>query len=73
MGTNRNIDDRLSDRGAKLSGLTEEAAVAEALREYIHRRKQARVLELFGKINFDSEYDYKKARSRIVDVHPFSG
>jgi len=36
--------------------------VNEALREYIQRPRQAKVVELFGKIDFYSSYDYKKQR-----------
>jgi hypothetical protein len=38
--------------------------VTEALREYVQRRKQARILDLFGKVDFDPKYDYKKQRRR---------
>mgnify|MGYP006194917273 CR=1 FL=1 len=38
--------------------------VNEALREYIQRRQQARVIELFGKVDFDPQYNYKTQRSR---------
>ena len=65
MATNLAIDDRLIEQAVKLSGhKTKKAAVTEALREYIHRRKQARILKLFGKIDIDPKYDYKRARSR---------
>jgi len=43
---------------------TKKAAVTEALREYAHRRKQARILKLFGKLDIDWKYDYKRARRR---------
>src|SRR5512145_1842132 len=43
---------------------TKKDTVNEALREYIQRRRQAKVVELFGKIDFDSSYDYKKQRRR---------
>ena len=43
---------------------TKKATVTEALEEYIQRRKQVRVIDLFGKIEFDPEYDYKKQRRR---------
>ncbi len=36
----------------------------EALREYIQRRQQAKVVDLFGQIEFDKAYDYKKQRRR---------
>ena len=43
---------------------TEEATVNRALREIIARREQERPLELFGKLNWDDEYDYKRERTR---------
>ena len=39
-------------------------AVTQALEEYIQRRKQLKVLKLFGKIDYDPTYDYKKQRNR---------
>lgn len=65
MATNLAIDDGLIEQAVKLSGhKTKKAAVTEALREYIHRRKQAHILKLFGKIDLDPKYDYKRARRR---------
>ena len=65
MATNLAIDDRLIEQAVKLSGhRTKKAAVTEALREYIHRRKQARILKVFGKIDIDPKYDYKRERRR---------
>ena len=43
---------------------TKKATVTEALQEYIGRRKQARVADLFGTIDYDPKYDYKKQRQR---------
>jgi len=43
---------------------TKRVTVNEALREYIRRRKQKGVLKHFGKIPFDTDYNYKKARAR---------
>lgn len=65
MPTNLAIDDRLLDEAQRISGhRTKKATVTEALEEYIQRRKQARILELFGKVDFDMKYDYKKQRKR---------
>ena len=65
MATNLAIDDQLLEEARKIGGQkTKRATVNEALREYILRRKQQQVLELFGKIEFDSTYDYKKQRRR---------
>jgi hypothetical protein len=59
------IDDGLIEQAVKLSGhRTKKAAETEALREYILRREQARILNLFGKIDIDPKYDYKRARRR---------
>ncbi|HYO93746.1 MAG TPA: type II toxin-antitoxin system VapB family antitoxin [Polyangiaceae bacterium] len=43
---------------------TKRATVTEALNEYIQRRKQARIVELFGKVDVDPQYDYKAQRRR---------
>ena len=41
---------------------TKKAVVTEALQEYIQRHKQMKILDLFGKVDIDSDYDYKKQR-----------
>jgi len=38
--------------------------VTRALQEFIARREQRRVAELFGKLEWDSAYDYKAERAR---------
>jgi Arc/MetJ family transcription regulator len=43
---------------------TKKATVTEALKEYIRKRKQLEVLNLFGEIDYDDDYDYKKGRQR---------
>jgi hypothetical protein len=49
----------------KLSGeRTKAAAVTKALQEFIARRRQKRVLDLVGKLEWDADYDYKKERTR---------
>ena len=65
MPTNLNLDDHLLEEAWKLSGKrTKREAVNDALLEYVRRRKQRRVLELFGKLEWDAGYDHKKERSR---------
>jgi Arc/MetJ family transcription regulator len=65
MATNLALDDQLIKQALRLGGhRTKKAVVTEALNEYIQRRKQARVLALFGKIDIDPRYDYKRARRR---------
>lgn len=65
MATNLSIDPELIELALALSGeRTKKAAVTKALEEFIARRKQKRLLELFGKLEWDSSYDYKAERSR---------
>jgi len=63
--TNLAIDDRLLETARKIGGQrTKKATVTEALQEYIQRRRQSEILELFGRIDFDPRYDYKRQRRR---------
>ena len=65
MATNLAIDDRLLTEAQKISGhRTKKATVTQALEEFIQRRKQVKILELFGKVEFDPKYDYKKQRRK---------
>jgi Arc/MetJ family transcription regulator len=65
MATNLAIDDRLLDEALEVGGhRTKKETVTEALVEYIQHRKQTKLLALFGKIDFDPTYDYKKQRKR---------
>ncbi len=63
MPTNLAIDDKLLEEALKVSGLkTKKSAVNEALKEFIQKRKQKDILALFGKIEMEESYDYKRAR-----------
>jgi Bacterial antitoxin of type II TA system, VapB len=42
---------------------TKKEAVTAALDEYVRRRKQQRILTLFGSIDYRPDYDYKKERN----------
>lgn len=65
MATNLALDDKLLDEAVRVGGkATKKATVTEALEEYISRRKQSRVAEVFGTIEYDPKYDYKKQRRR---------
>jgi Arc/MetJ family transcription regulator len=65
MATNLQIDNDLIEEALKLGEhRTKRAIVEEALREYVQRRKQLKVLDLFGTIEYDDDYDYKKQRRR---------
>ncbi len=65
MATNLALDDKLLDEALRIGGrATKKDTVTEALREYISRRKQARVADHFGTVDYDPKYDYKKQRRR---------
>jgi len=65
MATNLAIDDKLIDEARAIGGhRTKKAVVTEALQEYIHRRKQLQILSLFGTIEYDPKYNYKKQRKK---------
>ncbi|HUP45375.1 MAG TPA: type II toxin-antitoxin system VapB family antitoxin [Thermoanaerobaculia bacterium] len=65
MPSNLAIDDELLEQAKKVGGhRTKRETVNEALLEYIQRRKRQAVLDLFGQIDFDRRYDYKRARRR---------
>ncbi|MBZ5510364.1 MAG: type II toxin-antitoxin system VapB family antitoxin [Acidobacteriia bacterium] len=65
MATNLGLNDRLVDEAQRVGGhKTKKDAVNAALEEYVSRRKQLKILELFGKIDFDPSYDYKAERRR---------
>ena len=65
MATNLSIDPKLLDRALEVSGEnTKKAAVTIALKEFIARREQRRLLELFGNLDWDPDYDYKAERTR---------
>jgi Arc/MetJ family transcription regulator len=65
MATNLAIDARLLNEALRVGGQrTKKNTVTQALQEYVQRRKQARILDLFGKIDFDPQYDYKRQRRR---------
>ena len=65
MATNIALDPKLLDQVLELSGeQTKKAAVTLALKEFIARREQRKLAELFGKLEWDHAYDYKAERSR---------
>ena len=65
MATNLEIDPDLLDKALTIGGeKTKKATVNRALREFIARRGQKRLLDLFGKLDWDGDYDYKRERTR---------
>ena len=65
VATNLDLDPALVNEAVAVGGVrTKKEAVTEALKEYIARRRQAQVTKLFGTMEFDPKYDYKKQRRR---------
>ncbi len=65
MATNLNIDQDLLETAKKLGGFrTKKETVNKALEEFIRRQKINEVIELFGTVVYEEEYDYKKTRER---------
>jgi hypothetical protein len=63
VATNLAIDDSLIEEARQIGNhKTKKEAVTAALDEYIRWRKQQKILDLFGTIDFDPDYDYKKMR-----------
>jgi len=65
MATNLAIDNNLLLEAQKIGGhKTKKETVTQALKEYIQRRRQPEIVELFDKIEYASDYDYKQSRFR---------
>lgn len=65
MATNLSLDPQLLERALEVSGeRTKKAAVTKALQEFIARRQQKRLLDLMGRLEWDSGFDYKTERKR---------
>lgn len=63
MATNLAIDSSLIE-SARIIGehRTKKSVVTDALIEYIQRRKQLKVTDLFNQIEYEKDYDYKSQR-----------
>jgi Arc/MetJ family transcription regulator len=65
MATNLDLDDELVEQARQLGRhRTKQAAINEALAEYVASRKGCKILELFGKVEWDPDYDYMSERRR---------
>ncbi len=65
MATNLSLDPDLIEAALAVSGeRTKKAAVTRALQEFINRRRQKRLLDLMGRLEWDESFDYKSERSR---------
>ena len=65
MATNLALDDSLILEAKTIGGhRTKREAVTQALVSYIQHKKQIKTINLFGKMEFDPDYDYKKQRNK---------
>ncbi|MEL7010229.1 MAG: type II toxin-antitoxin system VapB family antitoxin [Cyanobacteria bacterium J06648_1] len=63
MATNLEIDNELIQEALELGGhRTKRAVVEAALQEYVQHRKQLKITELFGTIEYEDDYNYKQQR-----------
>ncbi|HEY7855757.1 MAG TPA: type II toxin-antitoxin system VapB family antitoxin [Terriglobales bacterium] len=63
MATNLQLDDALIAEAVRAGGhRTKKEAVMTALREYVQRTQQLRLIGEFGNVAIDPDYDYKAAR-----------
>ena len=63
MASNLSIDNELMRAALKIGGFkSKKDTVNQALSEFIKRRKTADIIDLFGKVEYDSDYDYKNVR-----------
>ncbi len=65
MAIRLSIDPELIKQALRVSGeRTKEAVVTTALEEFIARRRQKGLLDLFSKLEWDPSYDHKAGRHR---------
>ncbi len=65
MATYLSIDPKLLELALEVSGeRTKKAVVTLALTEFVARRQQKSLRELFGKLRWNPELDYKAERAR---------
>ncbi len=65
IATNLALDDKLITQAQKVGRhKTKKEAVTAALKDYIAHKKQLEIVDIFGTIDFDKEFNYKKARKR---------
>ncbi len=65
MATNLALDDKLITKAQKIGRhKTKKEAVTAALKDYIAHKKQLEIVDLFGTIDFDKKFNYKRARKR---------
>ena len=65
MASNLAINDNLLNNAFIIGGYSsKKETVNTALQEFIQRRKSEELINLFGTVEYDADYDYKKLRAR---------
>ncbi len=65
MATNLALDNQLIETAVQLGHhKSKKEAVTVALMEYIQHKQQKKITALFGQIDYQDTYDYKKERDR---------
>lgn len=65
MATNLAINDALLNKALEIGGFrSKKDTVNAALEEFIRRRNAEELINLFGKVDYANDYDYKKLRTR---------
>lgn len=65
MASNIEFDTNLLSEVLRLGGFKyKKDAVNAALKEYVLRHQQSGIIDLFGTIDYDNQYNYKKGRKR---------
>ena len=66
MTTHVALDEELIEEARQLGGIrTKKDVIRQALVEYVQRRKQMKLLTLFGSIELDDGFDYNVLRQAV--------
>ena len=65
VATNLQIDDRLLSKAKKVGGFnSKKDTVNMALAEFVRRREQRTIIDLFGTVDLHPDFDHKKLRAK---------
>jgi len=65
ISTSLKIDEKLVENAVKLGHhRTKKEAVTKALISYINQLEQKNIISMFGVVEYEADYDYKKQREQ---------
>ena len=65
MATNLQLDDELINEAVRLGAhRSKKDAVTKALEEYVGHLRRLQIIDIFGTVDYDPDYDYKQQRNR---------